>query len=846
MEIDLPKDVVPEKIDPKRLEALEKRIRGDAHGAHEVVEGFSGFSPPRGNNFPNAGNNADMSNLTTDGSTGNHSLVAVCFEQNERQHSNASCATVQHANKADRDAEKIYDKEIAAQQSGARLTFEADKLAPKASHSKRKTVPAKRPVSSISSNRHITPCRSKSPVNSTGGPQKKARASKPKPTKPTASRKKSSSNFPRETAESNADVVAKQCTDSRSESRDTLNYYFGASTASNQSRSQLASPPALQSKVSTQPAQKTLHSFLGIADNKNKASEESDSNYGLTDGTELLGSGKSKTDEKRKRQSLSDTESPSQPDNGSSEVVSLRATISELQRQLQEATARNNSIKNNQTMISTNLQRQLKHQKAELERVRQESTEKLTKATECLERLVREEGAREGKDLRQKLASDSARLGRLVTSRIGGGIRTRMVDSWEDGHAPRALKERRVELKHRRNKLEKERDDIELRRAPAASSSGSRGGRDDVEMGASSEDNQVETPIEMTALDRIEARETVKRHLDQLVREEADLDKEERAMHIEKRKHVQATKLVNNEESSKFKGQKKLHGRYVLLNLLGKGGFSEVWRAFDLMDMRNVAVKIHQVEPSWSDAKKENYTKHVSREYEIHRTVRHPRIVSLFDVFEIDDDAFATVLECCKGTDLSKMLQDRGRLPERDARAILLQILSGMRYLSTPSTDGERPGIIHYDLKPGNVLFDEDGNAKITDFGLSKIVETEAEGDSMELTSQGAGTYWYLPPECFMTEDDVRISNKVDVWSIGVIYFQMLYGRRPFGDGETQDNILKHQIMLNATEVSFPPKPITTEGGKQFIRDCLTYDQSARPTIGQLCNHRYLESVISK
>lgn len=123
------------------------------------------------------------------------------------------------------------------------------------------------------------------------------------------------------------------------------------------------------------------------------------------------------------------------------------------------------------------------------------------------------------------------------------------------------------------------------------------------------------------------------------------------------------------------------------------------------MDMRNVAVKIHQVEPSWSDAKKENYTKHVSREYEIHRTVRHPRIVSLFDVFEIDDDAFATVLECCKGTDLSKMLQDRGRLPERDARAILLQILSGMRYLSTPSTDGERPGIIHYDLKPGNVLF---------------------------------------------------------------------------------------------------------------------------------------------
>ena len=99
MEIDLPKDVTERKIDPKRLEALEKRIRGGAHSAHEVVEGFGGFSPPSGGHFPDAGNNTDMSNLTTDGSMGNHStMVAVCFEQNERQHSNASEATVQHAN----------------------------------------------------------------------------------------------------------------------------------------------------------------------------------------------------------------------------------------------------------------------------------------------------------------------------------------------------------------------------------------------------------------------------------------------------------------------------------------------------------------------------------------------------------------------------------------------------------------------------------------------------------------------------------------------------------------------------------------------------------------------------
>jgi len=255
-------------------------------------------------------------------------------------------------------------------------------------------------------------------------------------------------------------------------------------------------------------------------------------------------------------------------------------------------------------------------------------------------------------------------------------------------------------------------------------------------------------------------------------------------------------------------------------------------------------VKIHQLDPRWSDAKKENYTKHVSREYEIHRNVRHPRIVSLFDVFEIDNNSFATVLECCDGTDLDTLLKERKRLPERDARSILLQILIGMQYLSQTSADGSRQGIIHYDLKPGNILFDEFGDAKITDFGLSKIVESgpDAADASMELTSQGAGTYWYLPPECFILDDTVRISNKVDVWSIGVIFYQMLFGKRPFGHGLAQDKLLTDNTMLNAREVPFPDHPQVSEGCKDFIRACLTYEQSDRPNIARLCDHEYVLS----
>ena len=95
--------------------------------------------------------------------------------------------------------------------------------------------------------------------------------------------------------------------------------------------------------------------------------------------------------------------------------------------------------------------------------------------------------------------------------------------------------------------------------------------------------------------------------------------------------------------------------------------------------------------------------------------------------------------------------------------------------------------IIHYDLKPGNILFDAYGRVKITDFGLSK--EMDPSGDSkMALTSQGAGTYWYLPPECFQTGNGQPplISQKVDVWSVGVILYQMVYGKKPFGEDMTQ------------------------------------------------------------
>ena len=124
------------------------------------------------------------------------------------------------------------------------------------------------------------------------------------------------------------------------------------------------------------------------------------------------------------------------------------------------------------------------------------------------------------------------------------------------------------------------------------------------------------------------------------------------------------------------------------------------------------------------------------------------------------------------------------------------------------------------------------GDAKITDFGLSKIIDDVDDNTSMELTSQGAGTYWYLPPECFAKGDEPpRISSKVDVWSLGVIFYQMLYGKRPFGEGKTQDRVLSEGLIANAHRVEFPNDPKSnkiSEDAKDIIRACLTYDQRSR------------------
>ena len=163
---------------------------------------------------------------------------------------------------------------------------------------------------------------------------------------------------------------------------------------------------------------------------------------------------------------------------------------------------------------------------------------------------------------------------------------------------------------------------------------------------------------------------------------------------------------------------------------------------------------------------KDDYLRHIRREYEVHKRLSHPNIVTLIDVAEIDS-TICIVLEHCEGPTLAELLRQHGSLPEQEAKAIIEQLLSVVFYLSSQK-------VVHYDLKPQNIIFDN-GLPKVLDFGICKTFDSEH--SKMALTSQGMGTYCYLPPETFT--NNPQLSPKVDIWSLGVIFYEMVCGQRP-------------------------------------------------------------------
>ncbi|XP_051134589.1 serine/threonine-protein kinase TOUSLED-like isoform X1 [Andrographis paniculata] len=499
------------------------------------------------------------------------------------------------------------------------------------------------------------------------------------------------------------------------------------------------------------------------------------------------------------------------------EAASLRAKVATLEEELKEA---------------SDYRSKCEHLEKELKELKDHEQQMKPKRVKVISDLLISVSKAERQEARMKVRQDSLRLGTVGVLRAG----TVISEAWEEGQALKDINAQLKSLLELKEAVERLRKSLKKRQ--------------------SDKSDVAETEGGLTEADILIQDEIYRSRLASIKREEEILVRERDRYELEKGRLIREMKRIRDEDGSRFNNFQILNHRYALLNLLGKGGFSEVYKAFDLVEHRYVACKLHGLNAQWSEEKKQSYIRHAIREYNIHKTLVHHHIVRLWDIFEIDQNTFCTVLEYCSGKDLDAVLKATPILPEREAKIIIIQIFQGLVYLNKRSQK-----IIHYDLKPGNVLFDEYGVAKVTDFGLSKIVEEDV-GSQMELTSQGAGTYWYLPPECFELSRTPLISSKVgnvqdclasfqhlidihfvlpfglqvDVWSLGILLYQMLFGRRPFGHDQTQERILREDTIIKARKVEFPTRPSVSNEAKEFIRRCLTYNQMERPdvlTVGQ-------------
>jgi serine/threonine protein kinase len=216
-----------------------------------------------------------------------------------------------------------------------------------------------------------------------------------------------------------------------------------------------------------------------------------------------------------------------------------------------------------------------------------------------------------------------------------------------------------------------------------------------------------------------------------------------------------------------------LSGRYRLESKLGSGGMSTVYLALDEVLDRPVAVKLLHREISEEADQLERFR----REARAAARLSHPNLVGVIDAGE-DDGRPYIVFEYIQGRTLKRRLQEEGRLPVDEAVAYAIEIGRGL-------TAAHARKLVHRDVKPQNVLIDPDGRAKVTDFGIARSLEQQG----MTATGRVLGTTDYVSPEQAMGED---VDERSDVYSLGVVLYEMLTGDVPFR-AETQVGVaMKH------------------------------------------------------
>ena len=232
-------------------------------------------------------------------------------------------------------------------------------------------------------------------------------------------------------------------------------------------------------------------------------------------------------------------------------------------------------------------------------------------------------------------------------------------------------------------------------------------------------------------------------------------------------------------------------GRYELTHLIARGGMAQVYRAMDRQLERPVALKILFPELSID----RTFVERFRREAQAAANLSHPNIVPVFDWGE-DDGSYFIVMEYVEGRPLSAVLRDPQPMPPREIATIGAGVAAALAF-------AHRHGVVHRDVKPGNVLITPEGDVKVTDFGIARAMNTE---ESLTQTGAVMGTAAYFSPE---QAEGKGVDSRSDIYSLGVVLYEMAVGRPPFTGDSPVAVASKHvrdmPVLPREANPSVPP-----------------------------------------